>query len=206
MLDPAGQSLGPVRGASAGTAPQARSGVEPAHDSTSLPLAAPASIGLLISALSAALISCLLINEWGPCPTPLSGTFAHRFDSAFADLLEGERRGFARSQAGGIDGKGGSPSQGLRGHGEAAVMIHLRPQQILRAFRWSPRPQRVPAGGGRPFALRESELAHGEHGEGCGSSGLSGARPGAERLPCPGLDSPLPTPKYFCTMESRIKK
>lgn len=66
LPDPAGQSPGPVRGASAGTAPQARTGVEPAHDTPSLPLAAPSSIGPLISPLSAALISCLLINERGP--------------------------------------------------------------------------------------------------------------------------------------------
>lgn len=66
FADPAGQSPGPVRGASAGIVPQARTGVEPAHDTPSLPLAAPSSIGPLISALSAALISCLLINERGP--------------------------------------------------------------------------------------------------------------------------------------------
>lgn len=61
-----------------------------------------ASIGPLINAQTAALISCLLINELRPRPTSLNGTFAHRFDSAVPDLLWGELCGFARSQTGGM--------------------------------------------------------------------------------------------------------
>lgn len=94
-----------------------RTGTPPARHMIPCPCISlpPASIGPLISAQSAALISCLLINELGPVRL-LSGTFAHRFDSAIADLLRGEQlRGFARSQTGGMRWERGVNQPGAAG-------------------------------------------------------------------------------------------